>query len=402
MDDLTLIRDFRAERDDGDPRARDAAWRELEAMFEPASAPPASPTRSPRRGLLALAGAGALAAIVAGILVLGSGPTAQPAAAEVLHQAAVVAASGEGVPALSATPDQYYFTKMKAVEFEGWIPGGVSVPGGPVTSQHGGFSAQVPKETEAWLSPQGGDRIRQTMGTPKFLSSAEQIRWEQAGSPLPLGFDPRYDKALVEASEEGGDRRYLEQARGVLDVEDPKPNGGSGPENFPDLSNVPTDPKQLRLAIQSGQAPGISEPGGHPLGLKETTEDLEGLLTLTHPNASPALRAAAFNALAEIPGFELNRDATDLLGRAGYGISYDRGHGERAEFIIDPQTSKFLGERIVLADPGLEPQWKGYEAGLTIRDVAYLQSAVVDSTGEPAEEGQGGGPVATTGPVYHR
>jgi hypothetical protein len=29
MDDLTLIRSFRAERADGDPRARAAAWRAL-------------------------------------------------------------------------------------------------------------------------------------------------------------------------------------------------------------------------------------------------------------------------------------------------------------------------------------------------------------------------------------
>ena len=84
MDDLTLIRDFRAEHDDGDPRARAAAWRELEARLEPASVPQTGPARSPRRGILALAGVGALAAIVAGILAIGSGPAAEPAAAQVL------------------------------------------------------------------------------------------------------------------------------------------------------------------------------------------------------------------------------------------------------------------------------------------------------------------------------
>jgi hypothetical protein len=36
-----------------------------------------------------------------------------------------------------------------------------------------------------------------------------------------------------------------------------------------------------------------------------------------------------------------------------------------------------------LADPEEDPEeWRGYEAGLTIRDVAYLQSKVVDSTNE--------------------
>jgi hypothetical protein len=89
MDDLTLIRNFRAERADDDPRARDAARRALEARFDSASTiSPAPPTRSPRRGLVALAGAGAIGAIAAAILVLSSGPTAEPAAAEVLRQAA--------------------------------------------------------------------------------------------------------------------------------------------------------------------------------------------------------------------------------------------------------------------------------------------------------------------------
>jgi hypothetical protein len=172
----------------------------------------------------------------------------------------------------------------------------------------------------------------------------------------------------------------------VVDVEDPKPNGGSG-ANYPDLSGVPTDPEGLRLAIQNRQASGIDSEPGKPLDAHETIEALGGILTPTYPNASPALRAAAFNALAELPGVELDRNATDLVGRAGYAISYAKGHGLRGEFIFDPETSMSLGERTVLADPGQEPQWEGYEAGLTVRDVAYLQSQVVDSTREPAEEG---------------
>ncbi len=401
MDDLSLIRSFRAECDDGDPRARAAAWQELEARFAPASAPAPGPTRSRRRGIFALAGVAALAAIAAGILVLSSGPAAQPAAAEVLHQTAAVAASSEGVPALQARPGQYYFSKMKIIEFQGWSPGGYVVSGAP-TSQSGGFSALIPTDWELWRSPQGGERSRQTMGAPRFLASSEQGRWERAGSPLPLGFDPRYDKTLVQGSEGIGNRHYLDQSRGVLDYEDPTSSGGSSPENFPDLSNLPTDPKQLRLAIQSGRAPGLTQSGEQPLGPMETIEEIEGLLTPSHPNASPALRAAAFNALAELPGFKLNLDATDLVGRSGYGISYDRGNGERQEFIFDPATSEPLGERSVLVDPEQEPQWKGYEAGLTTRDVAYLQSVVVDSTREPDHEGEKAGPVATTGPLYPR
>jgi hypothetical protein len=393
MDDLTLIRSFRAEWADGDPRARAAAWRELEAKFDLAApTAPGTPTRAPRRGLLALASAGAVTAALAGFLVLSSGPSAQPAAAEVLHQTAVVAASGEGAPALEAGPGQYYFTKSKEVEFMGWYPGSYSIVGGPATRPVG-FSALVPKETEFWLSPEGGSRARETLGTPRFLSDAEQTRWEEADSPLPKGFDPRYEPSQEEAG-----AQVFKRSLGVLEVEAARPQ--SSPENFPDLSMTPTDPRELRLAIRTGQAPGVSEPWGSPVGVDVMIQSLTGILS--RPNASPALRAAAFNALAQLPGFELDRDATDLVGRRGYAISYDQtNNGNREEVIIDPATSALLGERTILTAGSLEePQWKGYRAGLTIRDVVYLQSKVVDSTREPTISGDG--PVATTSPIYRR
>lgn len=399
MDDLTLMRSFRAERMTDVPESRAEIWRMLEDRFDSdtvkATVAPAPARRRafPRRRLLALAGAGATA-IVAGVLVLSSGPNAEPAVAEVLHQTAAVAASGEGAPTLQAGPGQYYFTKRKELEFKGWYPGSYEVPGGRA-SRPGGFSALVSSESEWWISPEGGGRTRQTIGTPRFLSSAEQSRWEEAGSPLPSAYEPARQAELQRLSSGSGER-FLEMRRGVLDVERPRPNGATNPELvYPDLSGLPTDPEKLRLVIQNHEAPGVSDEPGKPLGTQETIEDLGGLLS--HPNASPALRAAAFNALAELPRVELDQNATDLVGRMGYAISYSQGHGLRIELIFDPKTSVFLGERVVLADPGQDPvEWKGYEAGLTLRDVAYLQSKVVDSTHEPAGEGQNGGPVATT------
>jgi len=387
MDHETLLRSFRAERADRDPRAREVAWEELELKLEGASPPPpAAPRRSHRRPLLAITSVGALAAIVAVVLLLSSGPSAEPAVAEVLHQTAAIAASGESAPTLQAGPGQYYFTKMKELEFKGWYPGSYEVPEGRAT-RPGGFSALVPSESEWWISPEGGSRTRQMIGTPRFLSSAEQSRWEEAGSPLPSNFEPARQAELQRLSS-GSGQRFLEMRRGVLDVERARPNGTTNPELvYPDLSGLPTDPEKLRLAIQNHEAPGVSDEPGKPLGTLETIENLGGLLS--RPNASSALRAAAFNALAELPGVELDQNATDLVGRMGYVISYSHGHGLRIELIFDPNTSVFLGERVLLADPGQDPvEWKGYEAGLTLRDVAYLQSTVVNSTHEPAAEGQ--------------
>lgn len=379
MDDLTLLRDFRAERADEDPRPRAAAWRALEEKFDPTTmSAPAKVSRSRWRGLLALAGAGAVAATVAAVLLLSSGPSAELAAAEVLHETAAVAASGEGGPALHARRGQYYFVRTKTRELMGWYPGGYSIPEAPASRQ-GGFSALIPTETRTWTSTLGGGRLRETMGTPEFRSSAEESRWEQAGSPLPIGFEPRYPKKFEEMEV---DHHILEASRGVLDFETVQPN--SGPEIYPDLSSAPTDPKKLRHAIEAREVPGAIDEQGKPVEVEELVGALGTILS--RPNASPELRAAAFNALAETPGVELNREATDLLGRSGYAVSYTphtRAYIRlRTEFIFDPQTSDSLGERIVLADSAGEPQWKGYEAGLAIRDVAFLQSAVVDSTHE--------------------
>lgn len=391
MDDLTLMRSFRAERVTGVPESRAEIWRMLEERFDSDTVAPghARLRNFPRRRLLTLAGAGVTAAIVAGVLVLNSGPSAEPVVAEVLHETAAVAASGEDAPALQAGPGQYYFTQRKEVEFMGWYPGSYSIVGGPATRPNG-FSALIPRETEYWLSPEGGFRARETLSTPRFLSGAEQNRWEEAGSPLPKGFEPRYEPFQEEA---GG--QVYKHGRGVLEVEAPRPQ--LSPHNFPDLSKAPTDPKQLRLAIRTGQASGISKPWGTPVGMDMAIESLTSILS--QPNAGPELRAAAFNALAELPGFELDHDASDLLGRHGYAISYDQEiNGNREEVIIDPDTSALLGERSILTAASLqEPQWKGYEAGLTLRDVAYLASKVVNSTDGTGAETEAGQPVATAG-----
>lgn len=398
MDDLTLLHSFRAERADEDPRPRAAAWRALEARFDAASAgASAEGHQFRRRGLLALAGVGAVAAAVAAVFLFSSGPSAEPAAAEVLHETAAVAASGEGAPALQAGPGQYYFVRTKTRELMGWYPGGYSIPEAPASRQ-GGFSALIPTETQTWTSPQGGGRLRETMGTPEFRSNVEASRWAQAGSPLPIGFEPRYDKKFEEVE---ADHHILEASRGVLDFETVQPN--SGPEIYPDLSSVPTDPKGLRHAIEAGEVPGVIDERGKPVEIEELIGALGTILS--RPNASPELRAAAFNVLAETPGVGLNREASNLLGRSGYAVSYTphtRARLQlRTEFIFDPQTSDSLGERVVLVDSAGEPQWKGYEAGLAIRDVAFLQSGVVDSTHE-TPEGASGGRVATTAPVYRR
>jgi hypothetical protein len=337
---------------------------------------------SPR---LALAGGGALAAIAAAILIVSSGPSAETAAAKVLRHTAAVAAAdthSESTPG----PGQFLYTKTKRLELQEWVPGNYTGSFGAVIPKpKGAFSALNTWQEEEWWSPDGSSRSRWVIGIPQFLSGAEQGRWEKAGSPLPGSFD--CDKRCFPGAD------VIELRPGVTDVEHEE-----GP-SFPDFSTFPTEPKALRLAIEQRQDDSINT--------GQVIAELWDILD--KPNTTPELRAAIFGALAELPGIELDRNASNLVGRSGYALSYESTEsssygeqqpGKRVEYIFDPETSAILGRREIIVDPEkLLPWAKEISAGTVWREVAYLQSRVVDSTRERPDE-RNGEPVATTDPSY--
>jgi hypothetical protein len=380
MDDLTLIRNFRAERADEDPQTRADAWLALEARFELASSVPGPRRNKPRRrSFFAFAGVASLAAILAGILVFSSGPNAESAAGKVLRETAGVAA--ENPPATLPGPGQFLFTKTQSVELQGWLPGRATSFGGQYYGD-GAFEALVPTTRELWWSPVGRERSREVQGQPQFFSEAERNRWEQAGSPLAAPFDPSsQDRGLG-----GSEVEVREARRGVVDIVIPAPKGEDlGPRlGFPDLSDLPTDPAALREAVRAGEITGFSSsPGGEPadsLPPLDTEESIGVLMSiLSTPTATPGLRSTAFEAIAELPGIELDRNAADLVGHSGYSVAYEDNHGLRNEYIFDPVTATILGQRSVILDPSRTPMWKGVPAGTVLRETAYLQSAVIDS-----------------------
>ncbi len=383
MDEIALLRALASEKESPDA-ARAAALQALEARFDaPAAtpAPAAAPVRRRRilprrrrllrrRRQLALAGAGATAAVVvAAVLAVGSGPNAETAAAKVLRDTGAVA---EGANAQSTPgPGQFLYTKTKRLELQGWLPGQLTVGGG-LLSQAGAFDALNTWQEEEWRSADGATRSRWTMGPSQFFSGAERARWEEAGSPLPGSFEC--------------DRRCFPDAK-ILDLRPPVTDvETTGSPGFTDFSALPTEPQALRSAIEARQGAGSVKTG-------KVIAELWDILD--KPNTTPELRAAVFGALAEEPGIELNRDAEDLIGRSGYALSYETtasdGYGEelpgiRVEYIFDPDTSAVLGRRDVITDPA-EFSWaKGIPAGTVRREVAYLGSGIVDSTRErPAE-----------------
>lgn len=388
MDEIALLRALAPGAESPDATARTAALQALEARFDLASATPSSPpVRARRRGFLPLVAAGATAAVVAGILLVGSGPSAEPAAAQALKQTATVAA-GSNVPAQAPPgPGQLLYVKTKLVELQGWLPDGPGM--GPRANPRyfttkvplvhpDAPAALVPTSREFWISRDGAARTRETLGRVDFLSPADQSRWEDAGSPPPFSFDPDEHRVRRDGSGRPLKEFASSQAGGVF------LNYGV----FPDLSELPTEPEALRRAVErsgGGEAP-VTAIGAGALQAARRFDTIERLITiLTRPTASPALRAAAFNAFAEIPGTELERDVTDVAGRRGDAIAWEAeaDSGFRREFIFDPRTSRVLADAQVLAGKAADEY--GVPAGTVFRETAYLQSGVVDSSRERPE-----------------
>jgi hypothetical protein len=387
MDEIALLRALPPETEEADAAVRADAMRALEASFDGAPPEPSPRRFRSRRGALAafLAGVAALAALVALVLPVGSGPRTELAAAEVLKRTAVVAEASNAAPMPPPAPGQFFYLRAKLVELQGWLPDG---PGtGPkddpryftahIPGDSGARPALVPTSKQFWISRNGDAHTRETLGQIEFLSAGDQKLWEGAGSPPPFSFDPAEHSVEQDASGRPFKEFDSSQAAGVfLDK-----------GVFADLSHLPTKPRALRLAVEypEGGAPTVPSQTV-PRPVSRNPDALERLTTiLIAPTASPALRAAAFNALAEIPGIELEPDVTDVAGRRGDAIAWEvePGSGFRHELIFDPRTSRVLANAQVLAGEKAADQ-EGVPVGTVFRETAFLRSGIVDSLGETA------------------
>jgi hypothetical protein len=352
---------------------------------------------------LALGGAGALAAIVAAILLLASGPTAQPAsAAEILHEAATAASASDAPATLIPGPGQYLYRKEQRLNIVGWLyplPAkegnrGLMMTGGTMKGP-GAFNALLPTTVEWWTDSDAGGRHREVAGTPRFWSKEEEVRWKAAGSPLPSPFNAEYQQRYQAAF-----RDALELGPGVVDTE----SKGFGNFTFPETSKLSTEPEALRHAVEANTIEvsgfNLMYPKAERLDPEQTMEELINLLFEGTP--SPRLQAAIFNALAELPGVAIETEATDGLGRHGNAIQLHVTEGVRGEYLFDPTSGEVLASRGVLVDPAANSNFKELPAGTTISETDYLETGVVDSTHETAAEAEGTGLAATTNPSHRK
>jgi hypothetical protein len=296
--------------------------------------------------VIAGVGLAATAALVAVLVVPGAPGAPTSAAAAVLAHLSKVAADQPAAAALPA--GQYEYTASVGMNLISRVYENDELPGSPTTSgpPKQTFSVYAPVTRQVWIATDGSGRLEQSYGTPSFLTPADRAAWVSDGSPN-----------IVPAS---SDVDSIE-AKGALVV--------------PDLSNLPTNPGTLLAGIE---ATTVGSSFDAPAGAAGTFQIIGDLLRET--DASPALRAALYQAAAQMPGVTLIGTVTDAAGRSGTAVAY-ASSGEQNELIFDPTTSVLLGEATVVTDP-TQLCRLDVSVGTVLYETSYVASGVVNSTSD--------------------
>jgi hypothetical protein len=144
------------------------------------------------------------------------------------------------------------------------------------------------------------------------------------------------------------------------------------------LSQLPTEPEALRLAIEHRPAAGAPVKPSPATSVRggATVERL--LEILGEPLTAPAVRAAAFEAIAEIPGVGFEAGVADAAGRQGDAIGWTRGEGFGRRFIFDPRTAKILADTEMIFD-AKAARYPNVPDDTVFLEHAELDNGLVDS-----------------------
>jgi hypothetical protein len=300
----------------------------------------------------------------------------QAAVATELRRAATVAGASESEVEAPPAPGEFLYAKTVDVHLEAWDPENPSgFRGKPryftdrQLGERSAMPALVPISKQVWTAPDGRTRERETLGKIRFLSAGDQLRWEEAGSPPPWAFDPS--------------EHHVARDRSGRPVKNFASRAFRGRREFAymsRLSELPTEPEALRLAIENRGASRSLPPSD--ASSRRGGATVERLLEiLSEPIVDPALREAAFGALAEIPAIGFQRNVSDAVGRRGDAIAWVRERGFGRRWIFDPHTSKILAQAEMIFGPPSTAE-NGVPPGTVFRESAYLEAEIVESTHE--------------------
>lgn len=182
-----------------------------------------------------------------------------------------------------------------------------------------------------YIESQVADTFLKTVGDKTFLASHELHRrqiWESPDGTEGWLIDP-----AVNDSPEG-------ETLSLPDEQGNTPKAYLNSPSYDYLSKLTTDPDALLAKI-------YEETEGHGNSPdQEAFTTIGDLLGESYPPAE--LYSALFRTAAKIPGVVVVQDAVDAVGRHGVAVArLDETSGQREEWIFDPKTYVFLGERTV-------------------------------------------------------
>ncbi len=196
------------------------------------------------------------------------------------------------------------------------------------------------------------------------LTAADKARWNAAGSPRTV--------TLEAGHKDGGPRSY------TLGTDRPtvmRTNVGGdiyavGPDNvsYEDLQALPSTSKELRSYLEGLYT---RESSADSAGAGRTAFVLRQAGNLATMPVKPAVRAAAYRVMAELPGVRVVGHVTDPLGREGVGVEFPDAYRTPAgttkqRLVIDPSTGAMLCEQDLLVEPSAGAKEVGLEAGATL------------------------------------
>ncbi|MFJ8882771.1 CU044_5270 family protein [Streptomyces sp. NPDC102402] len=228
--------------------------------------------------------------------------------------------------------------------------------------------------------------------------AADRTRADGAGAPVPRDDQYLYAREVYTRTRVKGGRRTTHTdefwisvdgsrlSRYVYDgrIKDEPPSAHSvqwPPNEYAKLAKLPTDPEELLEAFGPyGSDDVLVGADGETVGPGRSAERMAGRMAygnicalLRGPRVMPpGLRAAAFEALALLPGIVLDDDEVDALGRHGIGVSYP---GISYGLVFERRTYVYLGL--------LQDGFAGPTGDKTYTEVKGLvASGVVDELGQ--------------------
>lgn len=303
--------------------------RDLRAAFDQ---PRPAATRMRSRRVLVPA---AVAAVVAAVLVSSvNGPDESPRR--------VLLAAAAATKAPDPATGRYWHARSRTTTIEAMWPG----------RDHGRYLVSLGLGREKWTSRTGADDSVDLSGfdlvtTP--LSEQDRVVWEKAGRPV----------GMPDAEPAPG----ASPAPPLPSSQPPSATRTSGPVTYwiggvestvDDLLELPVDGARLRSWLLERYSDD-SDGDQNDWLMWETMALLDGTLPTT-----PGTRAAAYELLAEVPGFHL-MDDTGIPGTVGLSRQTRGGWSYTVEdtlidwqVIIDPTTGALREWRLALAEPGGE------------------------------------------------